>query len=314
MSFEIHEFTALSTDKIHTLTGRVYRPIGEIKGYFQVVHGMAEHIARYDSFMSKMADAGWLCFGYDHLGHGKTATDDTELGFIASKGGASLLISDVNAFYEAVAKHYSKTDDQPYVLMGHSMGSFLSRLYVEKYPNSVSGHIIHGTGGPLGAAVPMGIGLVDLIMFFRGTKHRSELVKSIAFAGYNSHFPKSEGRNAWLTRDIAAVSDRSENPYTNFTFTVSAYKELFAMVGKSNSKSWFASYPKQLKTLILSGDEDPVGQYGNGVRYVYKQLLLAGAEDVSMKIYEGARHELFNETNKDEVFSDMENWLDRIFK
>ena len=312
MSYTLCNVSFPSCDGINTVHGTIYIPDTEPRGIIQLSHGMVDHVGRYEELGKFLAEHGYVFAGNDHLGHGMTADKSgTEFGYFANKGGTDLVLRDLHAMNKLLRERFGGMKP---VIMGHSMGSFLSRLYVEKYPSSVSGHIIHGTGGPLGAAVPMGIGLVNLIMLFRGTKHRSSLVKSIAFAGYNSHFPKSEGENAWLTRDVAAVSDRSQNPYTSFTFTVSAYKELFTMVGKCNSKSWFSSYPKQLKTLILSGDEDPVGKYGNGVRYVYKHLLLAGANDISMKIYQGARHELFNETNKYEVFSDMENWLDRIFK
>ena len=132
--------------------------------------------------------------------------------------------------------------------------------------------------------------------------------------GYNSKFPKSEGKNAWLTRELSRVDCRDSDKKTNFTFTVSAYRDLFFAVGASNSKKWFSEYPTSLRTLIVSGDMDPVGNYGKGPTYVYKQLLVIGAEDIKLKLYEGARHELFNETCRDEVFSDTVQWLEETFK
>ena len=130
-------------------------------------------------------------------------------------------------------------------------------------------------------------------------------IATMAFAGYNSRFPKEEGQNAWLTRDVARVAGRDSDPFTNFTFTVSGYRDLFRMVGACNAKSWFARYPKSMRTLVISGDADPVGNYGKGPDYVYQKLLVAGCRDVTLKLYEGARHELFNETNRDEVFADL---------
>ena len=108
MSYTAKVIKTPSSDGKHTLVGRVYIPDGEIKGFFQVVHGMAEHIARYDGFMQRMANEGFLCFGHDHLGHGLTAENDEELGFISSKGGDALLVSDVKAFYDAVAAEFGK--------------------------------------------------------------------------------------------------------------------------------------------------------------------------------------------------------------
>ena len=136
----------------------------------------------------------------------------------------------------------------------------------------------------------------------------------MAFAGYNSHYPRSEGKNAWLTRDLAAVSTRDEDKFTSFTFTVSAFKDLFRMVGESNSKKWFAAYPKNIPTLVMAGDDDPVGKYGKGPTFVYKNLLMSGVGSISFKLYEGARHELFNETCRDEVFKDIESWLGEILR
>jgi alpha-beta hydrolase superfamily lysophospholipase len=130
--------------------------------------------------------------------------------------------------------------------------------------------------------------------------------------GYNSHFDKSEGMFAWLSRDTEALKPRETDTYANFIFTVSAYKDLFTMLDLCNRKSWFESYPTDLPTLIVSGDEDPVGQYGKGPKIVYKKLLMAGAKGISLKIYSGARHELFLETNRAEVFADLLVWLNSV--
>ena len=143
----------------------------------------------------------------------------------------------------------------------------------------------------------------------KGARYRSELLKSIAFAGYNSHYPKSEGANAWLTRDAEVVKAHDADPLSTFTFTVSAYLDLFKMLQQCNRKEWFSVYPKPLPTLILSGDEDPVGKYGKGPKFVYKHLLMEGGEKLTLKIYSEARHELFLETNRQEVFSYLASWL-----
>ena len=166
----------------------------------------------------------------------------------------------------------------------------------------------------MGVILPLGKALVKTITLFRGKRYRSQFVKSVAFAGYNSKFPKSEGKNAWLTRDLDKVSDRDGDKRTSFTFTLAAYYDLFCAVGLSNSKKWFDSYQQELPTLIMSGAMDPVGSWGEGPKYVYKRLLVRGVADLKLKLYEGARHELFNEQNRSEVFADITAWLDGIFK
>lgn len=312
MNYTISSITFRSCDEKNTIHGRIYTPIsGEIRGVVQLSHGMVDHTGRYEALADYLTKNGYVFAGNDHLGHGKSVSDDADFGFFAEKGGVDLVLRDLHAMNRILREKFPGVNP---VIMGHSMGSFLSRLYVEKYPHTVSGHIIHGTGGPMGIILPLGKALVKTISLFRGKRYRSSFVKGIAFAGYNSKFPKDEGSNAWLTRDLSTVSTRDDDKLTNFTFTLSAYYDLFTAVGASNSKKWFASYPTDLPTLIMSGDMDPVGNYGNGPKYVYKHLLVRGVTDLSLKLYEGARHELFNETNRESVFADMTEWLSGIYK
>jgi alpha-beta hydrolase superfamily lysophospholipase len=191
------------------------------------------------------------------------------------------------------------------------MGSFLARLYTVVFPETVDGLIIHGTGGPNPLA-PVGKLIASVIKKLYGPRHKSKLITKMACGSYNKKFPKEEGRHAWLTRDLRRVAGRDTDIFQNFGFTVSAYIDLFDMLIKCNKKEWFSAYPKDMPTLVISGDMDPVGNYGKGPRYVYKQLMISGAENVTLKTYEGARHELFNETNADEVFEDILAWLSGV--
>jgi alpha-beta hydrolase superfamily lysophospholipase len=195
--------------------------------------------------------------------------------------------------------------------MGHSMGSFITRLYTAKYPNSMNAVIIHGTGGP-NPLLGMGKALASVIKSVKGPRHRSSLIEKLAFGSYNSKFPKSEGKHAWLTRDVQRVAGRDDDKFTNFKFTVSGFIDLFTMLGECNSEKWYKEYPKDVSTLIISGDMDPVGNYGKGPDYVYKQMLVSGCEKVILKMYKGARHELFNETNREEVYSDLLKWIKSV--
>ena len=306
MSYTVTELTYPSSDGKSTVYAKLFVPDGNIRGVIQLSHGMVDHIERYTDIAAFFADNGFVFAGNDHIGHGKTAACDDDFGFFAEKGSIELILKDLHAFNRILREKFP--GHKP-TLMGHSMGSFLSRLYAEKYPSSINGHIINGTGGPMGAILPFGKGVVKLITLFKGQRHRSALVKKMSFMGYNSHFTKEEGPDAWLTRDIERVSDRATDKRTNFTFTLAAYRDLFDMVGRSNSKAWFNAYPSSLHTLIVSGKEDPVGNYGAGPTYVYKNLLLCGVTDVSLKLYDGARHELFNETNREEYYKYLLDWI-----
>ncbi|MBR6917347.1 MAG: alpha/beta fold hydrolase, partial [Clostridia bacterium] len=185
-----------SVDGIHTLKARVYVPDGEAKGLFHVVHGMTEHIDRegYDTFMSRMANEGFIVFGYNHLGHGDTAKDDSELGFIAHRDGWKLLVDDVANAEKAMMAEYG---DLPLILLGHSMGSFIVRLAAKNAkPDKL---IIMGTGGPNPAA-GAGIALASVIKTFRGERHVSPLIENTAFGKYNERFDKTR-KYDWLSKD-----------------------------------------------------------------------------------------------------------------
>ena len=307
MSYIVEDVSFPSKNGSSTCRGKIYIPEGkEIKGVVQLSHGMVDHVGRYGELVSALTDAGYVFAGNDHLGHGMTAKESgDEFGYFGEDGGRYNVVDDLHTMNALL---YERFGMKP-CLFGHSMGSFLARLYAVRYPDTISSLVIHGTGGPMGAILPLGKGVVKLIMLLCGRTHRSMFVKKLAFAGYNSHYPKEEGSSAWLTRDLAMVADRSEDEFTSFIFTVSAYLELFRMLGESNGKKWFSDFPKGLRTLVMSGDDDPVGAYGKGPEYIHGKLADAGVSDLSLKLYPGARHELFNETNREEVFRDLIFWL-----
>lgn len=309
MNYNFSETAFPSKDGIHNIYAEMYIPKNrEMRAIVQLAHGMKDYVGRYTALADYLCGEGYALAGHHHLGHGRSAGRSEDLGFFADKGGVDLILRDMHSMNRLLRDRYPGT---PIIIMGHSMGSFIARLYAGRYHNGVSGLIIHGTGGPNGLA-PLGRAIASLIAGVKGPRHRSKLITDMAFGSYNSKYPKSEGEDAWLTRDTARVADRKDDKYTNFTFTASAYRDLFSMLIDCNKPKWFSEYPKELHTLIMSGDMDPVGNYGKGPDYVYKHLLLAGCSKVSIKTYKGARHELFNEANREEVFRDMVNWLDSV--
>lgn len=306
MNYNFNEHRFPSSDGKNTIYSEIYTPKNiQPRGIVQLAHGMIDYTGRYKALADFLCSHGFVFAGNHHLGHGKSVSTPKDFGFFAEKDGYKYVIEDIHSMNQYLHKTYPGL---PIVLLGHSMGSFISRLYVREYSSTVSGVIIHGTGGP-NPLVGAGKLLAGIIKCFYGPYHRSNLINSMAFGSYNSKYPKEEGHNAWLTRDLDKVADRDTNEFTSFKFTVAGYTDLFTMLASCNSKAWFKSYPKRLPTIIMSGDMDPVGDYGKGPRYVYKQLMINGADNVTLKTYEGARHELFNETNADEVFSDILAWL-----
>ncbi len=305
MSYTHKELQFPSSDGKNTSHAEMFIPEGEIRGVVAISHGMRDYIGRYKLLCEYLTGRGFAVVGNDHLGHGGTAASSEDFGYFAKKDGYKLVISDL---YKMNAIIKDEFPGVPVILLGHSMGSFLARLYAELYPDTIDGIIIHGTGGknPL---LPIGKAIISLVGLLFGDRHRSRLVTGIAFGSYNARFDKSEGEEAWLTREGSLVSDRKGNPYTDFMFTAAGYRDLFNMIGLSNSKAHFAAFPKSLPTLVMSGGDDPVGDYGKGVRFVYDSLKGEGVSNLTLKLYEGARHELFNETNREEVFSDIVEWI-----
>lgn len=306
MSYTKRDVSFPSSDGKNTVRGIICIPSDkEICGIVMLAHGMIDHVERYGFLIDYLADNGIVFAGNDHLGHGKTVASPEDFGYFAHRDGYKYVISDL---YRMNGILHEEFPSSPVILLGHSMGSFLSRLYAVEYPESIDALIIHGTGGknPL---LPMGKAIIALTRFFKGDKYRSKLVTGIAFGSYNKHFDKSEGKNAWLTRDLKTVENRETDPFTSYIFTAAGYADLFKVIGLSNSKKHFNAFPKELPTLVISGEDDPVGNYGRGVRFVYDSLKGAGVKNVSLKLYVGARHELFNEANRDEVFSDISGWL-----
>lgn len=311
MNYNFNEYRFPSADGKNTIYAEIYTPKHVApRGIVQLAHGMIDYTGRYTALASFLCDHGFIFAGNHHLGHGKSVADSNDFGFFAERDGYKYVIKDVHSMNKYLHKTHP---DLPIILLGHSMGSFISRIYVAEYPSTVSGLIIHGTGGP-NPLVGVGKLLAKIITSFYGSHHRSELINNMAFGSYNKRYPKEEGHNAWLTRDLLKVADRDTNEFTSFKFTVSGYTDLFTFLAASNSKSWFKRYPTKMPTLIMSGDMDPVGNYGKGPAYVYKQLMINGASDVTLKMYEGARHELFKEINADEVFLDILTWLEGVIR
>lgn len=299
MAFEIKILEVKSTDNIHTLRGKIFIPDGEIKGVFHLVHGMTEYIDRYDHLFSFLADNGYVSFGYDHLGHGKTAENDNELGFIAHKDGWKYLVNDVVAFTKAVKKMYH---DLPVILMGHSMGSFIARLVAENYKEEYDKFIFCGTSGPNPASLP-GIMLVKIIKAVKGEKHKSNLIHNMAFGSYNKKF-NGDTPYEWLTNDREVINKYKSDKYCTFRFTVSAMGDLMNLLSKSNRSTWFKAVDSNKPIYLIAGDNDPVGNYGKGVTLVYNKLIKNGKK-AEIKLYENCRHEIHNDLCKDEMFGDI---------
>lgn len=291
MEIKVFEKNVASSDGIHQLAGRVYVPEGGIRGIFHVVHGMIEHIGRYDSFMRIMAAHGFVCFGFDNLGHGHTAEAEGDLGFIAKKNGSKLLCDDVYRFGCEIKKMYG--ENLPYILLGHSMGSFIVRCTAYYYPSLCSKLIIMGTGGPNLSFMP-GLILLNLVKKIKGERSYSAFCEKLITGSFNKRFDEKDG-HAWLSTVPEIRTAFRNDKLCSFHFTVSAMYDLVKLYSDCNSEKFTAGIDKNLPIFIVSGADDPVGDFGHGVKKVYDNLKKSLHSNVTFKLYKDCRHEVLND-------------------
>lgn len=287
-----------SSDGKNDLYGRIDLPeCFPPKGILQVVHGMIDHIDRYEDFMKLAAAAGYIVCGHDHLGHGKTALPG-DLGYIADENGWQFLLEDTVAFGKEIRSRYPGL---PHFLIGHSMGSLVSRLVALRDDFPLDGLILCGTVGPHPGA-PAALSVCRRISRRKGKRYVSSFLMKYA-AGGNSF--------EWTNRDPEMLRLKKESPLENFMFTSSGIEDLLHLEIEANRDSSIRKLPKALPVYLISGTEDPVGDYGKGVRKVTEKMKKAGLKDVTLKLYKGYRHELLQELDRETVFQDVLDWMEK---
>lgn len=289
---------------IHVL---LWVPEGKVRGVLQIAHGMDEFIERYDRFANALTERGYVVCGNDHLGHGRSVTDDDQLGFFREKDGNGAIIADMRKLHRIMKSRYK---DVPYYLLGHSMGSFFARQYIETYGKDLSGVIIMGTGSQPQSTVRFGKMLCRMFGMTRGWHYRSTLLNNIALGSYNKEFEPARTPYDWLTRDEEIVDAYADNPLNTFCFTVNGYYSMFTAIGKAQDKKLMARIPKDLPVLIVSGERDPVGNFTKGVKQTAESLKKAGLNEVQLHFFADDRHEILNELDYAKVYEYIIDWLD----
>ena len=298
-------FTMNSHDGKTKLHGVTWEPEGKVRAVVQIVHGMIEYIERYDGFASYLAERGYFVIGHDHLGHGESAASQDDWGFFEEENGNRVLLEDIHQVRRRAQERYP---DAPYILLGHSMGSFVARLYAARYGKNLQALLISGTAGKNPAAGP-GKALVALVSLFGGKKGTSKLLYMLT-TGNNNKQTEQKTLVDWICHDEEVCRKYIKDPWCSFIFTNSGYGELLELVDRCNRPEWYAAIPKDLPVWLYAGDEDAVGNNGKGVTEVYEGLKAQGLKDVTITLYHGARHEVHNEALKEELFRDIIDYLD----
>lgn len=300
------EFTYPSADKKTQIHAVSYVPDGQIKAILQIAHGMVEHIKRYEDFALFLNERGILVTGNDHLGHGESICTKDDYGYFAEPDGNRVVLTDLHRLTTLTKEAYPGI---PYFLLGHSMGSFYARQYLCEYGEELDGAIIMGTGFQPKLLVSAGILITRFLALFKGWRYRSQFVNEMAFGSYNSRFKPARTDKDWLTRDTRIVDAYLADVRCGFTFTLNAYHHMFRGIRRLYDAALLAKMPKDLPVFFVSGTEDPVGDFSQGVIRARKSFIRTGMKRTRLKLYEEDRHEILNELDREQVYRDLADWI-----
>lgn len=278
----------------------------------QIVHGIAEHIDRYLPFAKQLAEAGIAVFAEDHLGHGKTAADDSALGWFAEQDGWDTVCKDIGQLSRIAREQFPGI---PFILFGHSMGSFLSRTIALDHSKELDGLVLSGTGWQPGVMIRLGRTVARLEAKRLGSPYQqSERIDRLAFSAYNKKFAPVQTDFDWLTNDPAEIEKYIQDDRCGFAPSPSLFLDMLDGLDRIRRPENLKKIRKDLPVYLFSGDHDPVGDMGKGVRKVYRAYLAAGLTNVELKLYPNGRHELLNDRFRDEVRDDLLDWLNRNYQ
>ncbi|GEK28917.1 alpha/beta fold hydrolase [Furfurilactobacillus siliginis] len=298
-------FTFPSSDRLHTVEARLWRPESTqpVKGTIQLVHGMAEHIDRYADFAQWLTANGWVVAGDNHLGHGHTG-GKTPLGYFGTRAPVDHLIDDEFILTKYLRQNYPGL---PHVIIGHSMGSMMTQVFLTRYGHWIDAAVLIGTSAyhPILTLVRPIVSILNSV----APKRPNHFLDNLAFGGYAKRFPE-DFPFQWLSANADNVHRYNADPLSGFTFTNNGFKVLFQLTHLATRRHWFDGIPLELPMLITSGEHDPVGGFGQGPKRLLRHLTHAGYTDVTLKTWPQMRHEILNERDHEQVYALILNWIE----
>lgn len=303
------QFTFLSADGKTAIHAVKWLPEdGNYTAILQITHGMIEFIERYRPFAEYLTENGFMVVGHDHLGHGASVASEDDWGYFADKNPSDTLVADMHKLRTTVQ---GENGGVPYFMMGHSMGSYMLRKYLTVHNDNLRGVIIMGTGCVPDGTTKLGMFICKFLAAFFGWRHKSRLVESLSFGGPYKKYDLTGKTlsNSWLTKDEDIVKFYYGEPRCTFKFTLNGYLGLMEAVLYDNQPENVKKIPGKLPVFFVSGEDDPVGDCGAGVKKVYEMFVAVGVQDVTYRLYENDRHEILNETDKEKVYADLLAWM-----
>lgn len=296
------EYWMQTKDHVAIYVKKWYKEAQQPKAIIQIAHGMVEHIQRYDDFAQYLVTQNIFVYGNDHRGHGKTGERHGLFGFLASEDGFTKTVDDL---YEVTKQIKQDYPDAPLFLFGHSMGSFLTRKYIQNHSAEINGVIFSGTGFYSTLTTQLGKAVARILP----PKEKSKLMNHLAFGAYNKKITGRKTSFDWLTRDKEAVQKYIDDPHTGFIPTGRFFYDLMTGLSQIHNQTKNEAIRNDLPMLIISGGADPVGDYAKGIwktAHLYEQ---AGLLKITTMLFENGRHELLNERNKEEVYIAIYQWV-----
>lgn len=294
----------------HILVATLYLPASEkeIIGHIHVLHGMAEHQQRYEGFAAFLTNQGYAVSTHDHRGHGQTAKrNDAPFGYFAPENGFEIVVDDAHRVIEGIRQG---NEWEPVSLIGHSMGSFIARRYIQKYSDEVKKVILIGTGG-LNTTHRAGLLAARFMAKQKGPLAPAKLLQKLSFGTYNAKIEPIFTESDWLSSDRTEVQKYLEDDWCGFTCTNQFYVDLLSGMTTISKEHEINKIRTSLPVLLISGKDDPVGEYGKGVWRVAKQYYHAGFTHVAVHLFEHKRHEILNEKNNEMVYKTILKWLEK---
>jgi alpha-beta hydrolase superfamily lysophospholipase len=284
-------------------------PVRAPKAVIQIAHGLAEHAGRYARLAADLNAVGYAVYANDHRGHGLTAAAQADLGLLALRDGWRKCISDLHEFNCRIAANHPGV---PVILLGHSMGATLALQFISDHGDSLAGVVLSGASGQPTPMAAAGRLIARMERLRLGSQGHSRIVHALTFGAFNKPFAPARTEFDWLSRDSAEVDKYVADPWCGFPCSVQLWIDLLDGWTAASSLASFRRIPKDLPVYVISGKDDLVSAGCKQLEPMLKALEAAGLQDVQHKFYSGARHEIFNETNRDEVTRDLITWLDRV--
>lgn len=279
------------------------------KGIIQLAHGMSEWALRYEYFAEELVKNGYVVYANDHSGHGNSSKNEESLGHISKEDDFYIMIEDMKKLNEIIRK---ENKDLKLILLGHSMGSFLSQRYFQMYGETIDALILSGSNGKPKFYTKLGLIISKIESSIKGEYKRSKLMDKLSFGSFNKSVKNPKTEFDWLSRDEKEVEKFIKDSYSGFIYPTKFYFSLINGIWDIHKKENLEKININTPIYIFAGDRDPVGYLGKGIVNLYETYKRRGVKNLSYKLYKDGRHEMLNEINKDEVILDVIKWLDSI--